>query len=198
MPNLRVIGPNLRTFVAGGAKGIFMQAAGDALGTECSDLRNYLMSRLLWDPALDGQALIDEFLDLHYGPSAGPIRAYLERIHDRSQASGLHQPCFARLGEYGLDASDAQAGLAAFAQAEALAPDPEVARRVRKASISAYRAALEPVWYEEADPLPPAQAEALRPLAARFLELCREFGVDRPHEDGALEPFRQRLGLRLG
>jgi len=198
MPNLRVIGPNLRTFVASGAKGIFMQAAGDALGTEFSDLRNYLISRLLWDPTLDDRALIEAFLDLHYGPSAGPIRAYLARIHDRAQASGLHQHCFATLSEYGLDASDAHAGVEAFEEALALAPDPVIARRVRKASICAYRAALEPVWYLEAAPVTPGQAASLRPLAERFLALCREFGVDRPHEDGDLEPIRQRLSLRLG
>jgi hypothetical protein len=73
-----------------------------------------------------------------------------------------------------------------------------VADRVRKASITAYRAALEPVWYEEAEPVTPELAESLRPIAVRFFELCRQFGVDRPHEDGALEPIRQRLCLRLG
>jgi len=86
----------------------------------------------------------------------------------------------------------------AFEEALALAPDPVIARRVRKASICAYRAALEPVWYLEAAPVTPGQAASLRPLAERFLALCREFGVDRPHEDGDLEPIRQRLSLRLG
>jgi hypothetical protein len=198
MPNLRVIGRNIRTFVAMGAKGLFMQGAGDAIGSEFADLRNYLISRLLWDPSLDDQALIDEFLDLHYGPSAGPIRAYLQRIQDRAQASGRHQACFAKLFEYGLDASDAEAGLAAFAQALALAPTPEVADRVRKASISAYRAALEPVWYPEAAPVDPVLAERLRPLAEPFLALCETFGIDRPQEDGALAPIRQHLQTVLG
>ena len=39
--NLRVIEPNIRYFVAHGAKGVFMQAAGNATGAELSDLRNY-------------------------------------------------------------------------------------------------------------------------------------------------------------
>ena len=50
-PNLRVIEPNIRYFVAHGAKGIFMQAAGNATGAELSDLRNYVMANLLWDPS---------------------------------------------------------------------------------------------------------------------------------------------------
>ena len=46
-PNLRVIGPNLRFFVANNVRGVYMQAAYTSLGTEFSDLRNYVTNRLL-------------------------------------------------------------------------------------------------------------------------------------------------------
>ncbi len=132
LPNLRVIGPNIRYFVSNHAQGIFMQAAGNANGAEMSELRTYLMSQLLWDPSRDEQRVIHEFLDLHYGRAAGPIRSFVQRIHDRAEASGRHHNCFGRLADYGLDETDAQAGLDAFAQALELAPDQEVRDRVER------------------------------------------------------------------
>ena len=87
-PNLRVIEPNIRYFVAHGAKGIFMQAAGNSTGAELSDLRNYVMANLLWDPTRSGQQLIDEFLDLHYGKAAPPIRQFINMYHDHCAVEG--------------------------------------------------------------------------------------------------------------
>jgi hypothetical protein len=181
-PNLRVIEPNLRYFVANNAKGAFMQAAGNANAAELSQLRAYVISQLLWDPSRSGERVMNEFLDLHYGRAAGPIRDYIRRVHDRAEASGKHQNCFGGLADYGLDASDAQAGLDAFAQALALAESDTVRARVERASICAYRAALEPIWYPRERPLGAEMAQKMRPLAKRFFELCEKFEVDRPRE----------------
>lgn len=183
-PNLRVIEPNVRYFVAHGAKGAFMQAAGNANGAELSELRGYLISQLLWDPSRSGQRLIDEFLDLHYGPAAPPIRRWINQVHDKAEASGRHHNCFGRLADYGLDQWDARAGLDAFAEALTLADSEAVRARVEKASICAYKAALEPVWYPQGAPRAPELVEAMRPLAKRFFELCKQHAVDRHCESG--------------
>ncbi len=193
-PNLRVIEPNIRYFVRNNAKGIFMQAAGNARGAELSDLRNYIIANLLWDPTRSGRALMDEFLDLHYGAAAGPIHRFIDLVHDNAEASGLHQNCFGRAADYGVDESIAQAGLDAFAEALELAPDDAVRARVEKASICAYRAALEPVWYlEDKKELDPELAERMRPLAARLFELCDRYGVTNAWENGKIEEARARV-----
>ena len=197
-PNLRVIEPNIRYFVANNAKGIFMQAAGNAVGAELSDLRGYVIGRLLWDPTLSGAKLIDEFLDLHYGPAAGPIRQFINRVHDRARASGRHHNCFGQLADYGLDQSDAVAGLDAFAKALALAQTDAVRSRVEKASVCAYRAALEPIWYTDGTPLEPELAKKMRPLAKRFFELCDKHGVDRHSEGEDIAGPRNRLKKAFG
>ena len=49
-----MIEPNIRYFVAHQAKGIFMQAAAETTCAELSDLRNYVMGHLLWDPNRSG------------------------------------------------------------------------------------------------------------------------------------------------
>jgi hypothetical protein len=198
-PNLRVIGPNIRYFIDNNARGAFMQAAGNANGAELSELRAYLMGQLLWNPSRDGEEVIDEFLDLHYGRAAAPIRAFITRVHDKAETSGRHQNCFGRLADYGLDEGDAQAGLDAFDQAMRLADSDAVRARVEQASICAYRAALEPIWYSDGEPLDRQLVEKSKPLAKRFFDLCDKYQVDRHRESGEdIAGARSRLKKAFG
>jgi len=197
-PNLRVIEPNIRYFVAHGAKGIFMQAAGNSTGAELSDLRNYVMANLLWDPTRSGAKLIDEFLDLHYGRAAAPIRRFINMYHDHCEAKGIHRNCFGRAADYAIDASIAQAAIDAFAEALLLAESDAVKARVEKASICAYRAAIEPVWESGGKKLEPAEAQKLRPLVKRFVELCDKYQVPMVAETVTLAEAKKRLRANLG
>jgi hypothetical protein len=81
-PNLRVLGPNVRFFVANGVKGLFEQGAYQSYGAEMAELRAWVLAKLLWNPQLDDRKLVDEFLDGYYGPAAPPIRRYLTLLHD--------------------------------------------------------------------------------------------------------------------
>lgn len=181
-PNLRVIEPNIRYFVGHSAKGIFMQAGGDAQGAEISDLRNYLMSGLLWDPNRSGQQLVNEFLDLHYGKAAEPIRGFLALTHNNAAAKNLHRNCFGAAKDYGIDEAIAKAGLDAFAEAMKLADDDTIRARVEKASICAWRAAIEPCWYASEGKLDAALAERMRPMVKTLFELCAKHGVTMTNE----------------
>ena len=198
-PNLRVIEPNIRYFVANNAMGIFMQAAGNALGAELSDLRNYVMANLLWDPTKSGFKLIDEFLDLHYGRSAEPIRRFINLTHEHALASGLHPNCFGRAKDYAIDESIAQAGLQAFAEAMELAENDTVRSRVEKASICAYRAAIEPIWYmKDKSKVNPALAKRMQPLVKNFVELCSKYGVTNASERSGIKAESERLKRIVG
>ena len=202
LPNLRWIGPNIRFLLSHGVKGMFMQATGSSYGNELGELRNYLLSNLMWDPSRDGGKLMNEWLDLHYGRAAPPIRRWIDRLHDRAIASGKHCRCVGgRYRDYGLDDSDVRAGLDAFEEATRLADSQAVRLRVEKASLWAYRAALEPVWYAKEDAkIEPAVAERLRPLARRFFELCWKYGVERTTEGShnTIKKVRERLKRLLG
>jgi len=198
-PNLRVIESNIRYFVANNAMGIFMQAAGNALGAELSDLRNYVMANLLWDPTESGEKLVNEFLDLHYGRGAEPIRRFINLTHENALASGLHPNCFGRGKDYAIDETIAQAGLEAFAEAMELAENDAVRARVEKASICAYRAAIEPIWYtKDRSSIEPALARRMRPLVKHFLDLCEKYGVTNVSERGKIEDETKRLERIVG
>ncbi|TKJ33430.1 MAG: hypothetical protein CEE38_20735 [Planctomycetes bacterium B3_Pla] len=198
-PNLWVIESNIRYFAANNAIGIFMQAAGNALGAELSDLRNYVMANLLWDPTRSGRKLIDEFIDLHYGRGAEPIRRFINLTHETALASGLHPNCFGRAKDYAIDEAITQAGLEAFAEAMKLAENETVRARVEKASICAHRAAIEPIWYiKDNSTVDPALARRMQPLVKRFLELCKKYGVTNVSEGGGIEAESERLKRIVG
>lgn len=197
-PNLQVIEPNVRYFAEHGANGIFMQAAGNSTSAELSDLRNYVMSNLIWDPKRSATALVDEFLSLHYAQASPPIRRFINLVHDNALKSGQHPNCFGAAAAYGLDAKIAQAGLDAFAEAMKLADDDTVRMRVEKASICALRAAIEPAWLaSEKGKLDPPLADAMRPHVQRFLELCAKFRVPMFSEGITTDAARQRLQAAL-
>lgn len=193
-PNLRTLEPNIRCFVANQAKGVFMQGAYTTLASELSDLRNYIICNLLWDPNRSATALMDEFLTLHYGRSAPPIRRFINLVHDKAQASGLQTGCGGTAAQFAIDESVVQAGLAAFEEAMTLAPDDMIRQRVEKASICAYRAAIEPVWkISGKSPVGPGVAEQAKPYVARWIELCRRYKVAQVYESKPFEDVARRL-----
>jgi hypothetical protein len=198
-PNLRVIESNIRHFVANNSKGVFMQAAYNAQGGEFSDLRNYVISGLLWDPNRSGDELIDEFLRLHYGRAADPIRRYINRLHDQAEASELHPNCFGSAKDYGVDKSFAESAVAAFEEALALAESEEIQSRVEKASICAYRAVIEPVWTLDEEKKPdPAMLQRCRMHVKRFFELCHKYCGARIGETTELQQCEDRLRRNYG
>jgi hypothetical protein len=91
-------------------------------------------------------------------------------------ATGIHRHCFGNDTDYGMDEELAAFGLERFAEAMGLAENETVRRRVEKASLCAYRAAIDPVLR---DPRP-LDADAIghyEPLVRRFFQLCRKYGV---------------------
>jgi len=95
-PNLRVLEPNVKFFVDHSVKGIFEQGAYTSNGAEMAELRAWVLARLLWNPALDGQELIDEFIAGYYGPAGPHIKDYLQITHNAVEAGGDHLGCFSQ------------------------------------------------------------------------------------------------------
>ncbi len=108
-PNLRALGHNIRFFRANNVKGLFMQ--GPASGAELGGLRNYIISNMIWDPTMNENALMDEFLALHYGRAANFVKRYIDLVHDAAQKKGQHRNCFGTAAEHGLSADLGREGL---------------------------------------------------------------------------------------
>ena len=187
-PNLRSIGPNVRYFLSNNAKGVFMQSNGNGTSGELSDLRNYLIARMLWDPHLDDQATIVEFVQLHYKNSAQPILNYIKMLHDNAEQSGVHPNCFPKPEEVGLRPDITRKGLEYFNQALKLADDETIRARVEKASICAYRAMLEAGGSM-------SEAER-RSIVDRYISLCRSYNMTYAAEHKEASQFFEELRRR--
>ena len=194
-PNLYTIKPNINTLLNAGVEGLFMQCCSSLPTADMSDLRNYLICRLLWNPQLDDGVIIDEFLDLHYGQAAPPIRRFINLLHKHYRGSGIHQAgCISGRWDLPVDASVATAGVNLLAEAMDLAQDDEVKARVEEASICAYRAAIDPIWKLKKDAaINPALAKRMRPLAKEFFRLCDKYGLSKN-----VAGHRQRIEGILG
>jgi len=177
-PNLRIQQPNIRFFRDHHVRSIFSQGSRE-FGGDLPELRGYLIAKLCWNPDIDVNATIDDFLNGYYGPAAKPIRRYLDVMHDAAEA--MKKP----LGIYDSPRGHADAFLrpellrqydGLFDEAEKLAAsDPAVLDRVRTARMSLMFAKLE---------LGAGDAADQRATATRFFELCRKNHIRRLSESG--------------
>jgi len=145
-PNLRVLRPNLGLFAESGIPMMFQQGSGGS-PSEFHELRTYLISKLLWNPEADTEALTADFVNGYYGPAGPEIFRYIRTLHDALDRSG------GSLGIYGSpwdgvrtyltpELLDVYDGI--FDRAEAaVAGDPELRLRVRTARLPVAYARLE-------------------------------------------------------
>ena len=88
-PNFHNFAKDARLFQECNAINILQQGAHDAGGpaADLADLRNYVLSRLNWDPQADQETLVEEFLTHFYGPAKPYVRDYLDTLATLAQAT---------------------------------------------------------------------------------------------------------------
>ena len=82
-PNFRVLQSNIQSFRDNHAIGIMEQAAYQSRGGEFSELKAYLISKLLWNPECDAEAVINDFIYGYYGRAGKFVRQYFDLLHNR-------------------------------------------------------------------------------------------------------------------
>ena len=75
-PNFSVLQPNIQFLIENNVTGIFEQGNPNK-GGEFGELRAYLLSKLLWNPKADVNALMDGFLQAYYGSGWKNIKTYI-------------------------------------------------------------------------------------------------------------------------
>jgi len=86
-PNLHVLQPNIQFFTENHAYQHFQQSNTD-IGHEFSELKSYLIARLLWNPYINTDSVINDFLNGYYGPAAPWIRKYIGQLTNEIQKTG--------------------------------------------------------------------------------------------------------------
>ncbi len=208
-PNLRVLQPNIQLFARNNIRQMFQQGAGHNVA-EFSDLRTYLIAKLLWNPDCDLNAVLNDFLAGYYGPAAPHIRAYIDTMHDALERSGKG------LGIYGypFDAIDSYLTPALlhtyatqFDSAEAAVKGmPEYLDRVRIArlpvefailDISLHDATPELSYFDRKDGKIVPKA-SMRDRLEHFVALANHAGIQRLDEMGRPpDEYRQAVEAHM-
>lgn len=85
-PLFHTLQPNLKFFTEYGVTAHFQQC--NAIhGVEFAELKTYLLSKLLWNPEADANAIIDDFMKGYYGKAAPYIRQYFDLLHQQARDS---------------------------------------------------------------------------------------------------------------
>lgn len=87
-PNFHIIQPNIQTFRNNHATMHHSQIAGYR-GGDMSEMRTYLVSKLMWNPDIDMDSLTTAFTDGYYGKAAPFMRKYLALLEGGLLGSGI-------------------------------------------------------------------------------------------------------------
>jgi hypothetical protein len=79
-PNFHVLQPNIQFFYENGVNMMFQQGSGHSW-SDLSDLKQYLVAKLLWYPYLDADSVVNHFINNYYGDAAKFIREYYDLTH---------------------------------------------------------------------------------------------------------------------
>ncbi|MBI5835549.1 MAG: DUF4838 domain-containing protein [Armatimonadetes bacterium] len=200
-PNLNVLAPNINFFINNGVTGLYEEADYYTKGGEMSELRTYLMAKLLWKPDFDVKRGIREFTDAYFGPAAPSIRAYLDDIHRLAVSDpNYHMPIYVAPRSPFQTPEAVARQEQQFAAAEAaVAGDPVRLHRVQVAKL--------PVLYTQIaqhtgtaytlseKSLDPVKGTSVADIAAEFGAIAHAEGVTRVSEGGTdLDTWLRQVG----
>jgi len=205
-PNLYVLKPNINFFIRNGVKGIYEEANYFSKGGEFAELRTWIIAKTLWDPTYDTDRAIDEFLEAYYGPAAGPIRRYINLIHDQVRKNpDLHVRIYSPPTAGYLTPEVIRESVRLFDDAERrVKDDPVFLHRVQVARLPLLytRIVLSGNTYVEADdrltPVSAADGADVPSLVARFEAIAKAEGVThiREGQRGYIGPWLERQKQR--
>ncbi len=147
-PNWEGLAADLRMYKEHGAIGIFEQGDATSTNGDFTAMRAWLMSKLLWDPHQDQEALMREFLRGYYGAADQYLWECIQVIREAIADADVKLAIYMQSTRDWLDVAAVNRITKLFSQAEsAVADDAVLAQRVADA-----RAPLDFVWvrrYEE-------------------------------------------------
>jgi len=79
-PNFHVLQPNIRFFRDNNVNMMFQQGSGGSW-SDLSDVKQYLIAKLLWNPEADADSIVTHFINKYYGSAAPYIKKYYDLTH---------------------------------------------------------------------------------------------------------------------
>jgi hypothetical protein len=182
-PNFYALQPNIKTFQQNKAICVFEEGNPFSLG-EFSELRSYVITRLLWNPDANFDEVVNDFIYGYYGKAGQYVREYFDYLHQQVKpdthmtiALKTDDPLFTN--EFILKSQEI------FVKAEKNAENDEMLRRIEFASL--------PVLYLKCCNMPyeafhDGSYDKFNRIGIR--EKIAQFGVDR-------DPFGKEFHKRM-
>jgi hypothetical protein len=136
-PNWAGLAKDLRFYAAHHVTGIFAEADSVTNGVgDFTQLRAWLLGKLMWDPNLDQDKLIDEFLNGYYGAAGPYLGQYLDLIEQSFLSEKRKLTAYNdNFSFFTLDVTNR--AIALFDEAaQAVKDDPALSARVRRTRLS--------------------------------------------------------------
>lgn len=87
-PNFNTLAPNMRFFAENNVTALFSQCNRER-GGEFSELRGYMLAKLAWDPYLDPDEIMKEFVYGYYHQGGEFILQYIKLLHENNKSGKL-------------------------------------------------------------------------------------------------------------
>jgi len=193
-PDFDELAADIPLYKKNGVVGIFLE--GDASpggGGENAELRSYVMARVLWNPNVNVDETVNEFMAAYYGKAARVMRAYFDLQHRQMrlppQGEGHHMWIFTHPGALYLSQDFLAQATKLLDAAESMAADEATRKRVQKARLSIdYVKLIHSKAFSVLDgSYAPENLDQLKENFHRVLNDARSFGIMAFREGGRLE-----------
>jgi hypothetical protein len=193
-PNLHTFSKNYKLYEQNKVKGLFVQGYADIAG-DLYELRQYLLSKIIWDTNIDMEAVTDDFLKGFYGNASPFVKKYINLLVQNQEKSNRYldiytNPIESRNTFLSLEAMDQYDKLISLAEIVSK-NDSIIAKRILK-----LRLALEYVYFEQskfygkdkhgmfAGKNKADDGKQLTERVLNFTKKCNEFGIYELSEGG--------------
>ena len=88
-PNFYALQGNVKAFRDNHVIGLMEQGAYQAFHADFAELKGWVLAKLLWNPDLDINLLLDDFMNGYYGKAAPFVRQYFNELHERVKDPNL-------------------------------------------------------------------------------------------------------------
>ena len=134
--NWKSMQPHIQDFRDNHAIGILEEGDYQTVSCELREMRSWLLSKLMWNPDADVDALIKDFTDGYYGAAGPYIRQYLDIEERILLRPGIHTGCYIESSNEMYTPAFISEGRRIFAEAKAaVASDPVLSDRVETAAM---------------------------------------------------------------
>ena len=134
--NWKTMQPHINDFQENHAIGILEEGDYQTVSCELREMRTWLLSKLMWNPDADVDALIRDFTEGYYGPAGRYVRDYLALEERILRRPGVHGNCYVHPSDTMFTDEFISEGRRIFAEAKAaVADNQELYNRVETAEM---------------------------------------------------------------